>query len=58
MDDSGHPHPERPVVEYEYEDPAYRVFIDQTTPFMVGKPTTLKMEILDQFGKKYQITFE
>ena len=28
MDDSGHPHPERPVVEYEYEDPAYRVFID------------------------------
>ena len=31
---------------------AYRVFIDQTTPFMVGKPTTLKMEILDQFGKR------
>ena len=31
---------------------AYRVFIDQTTPIVAGKSTPLKMEILDQFGKR------
>ena len=31
---------------------AYRVFIDQTTPIVAGKSTSLKMEILDQFGKR------
>ena len=31
---------------------AYRVFIDQTTPIVAGKSTPLKLEILDQFGKR------
>ncbi len=31
---------------------AYRVFIDPATPIVAGKPTALKMEILDQFGKR------
>ena len=31
---------------------AYRVFIDQATPIVAGKSTSLKMEILDQFGKR------
>ncbi|MDR2112729.1 MAG: bifunctional (p)ppGpp synthetase/guanosine-3',5'-bis(diphosphate) 3'-pyrophosphohydrolase [Candidatus Accumulibacter sp.] len=28
LDDSAHPPAERPVVKYDYEDPAYRAFID------------------------------
>ena len=31
---------------------SYRVFIDQTTSIVPGKSTLLKMEILDQFGKR------
>jgi P-type Cu+ transporter len=31
---------------------AYRVFFDQTTPFVAGERTSLDLEIVDQFGKR------
>ena len=32
---------------------AYRAFIDQKTPLVVGKPTPLNLTIVDQFGKPF-----